>query len=254
MRTLILLFGLFLSANAFPHEIQFVGQHIKLNRQNDSAWQSDILARATLSPQWDVGMQATYLERFDLYENRVGMMAFYRHSPTVKIEARYFKGEENVEILPRDHYLLTLYHSLTRGVSPYFIYQNALYSSTHLQTLRLGVEIEKIKNIILIPMLMIGQTQLKDPGEVREVNSFGMKAFYFEELNYFFSVFGHKGIDISQAVVGQSGETITTTTGGFSAGMWFFKNLKAEFIFDYTDYDELNNQFITSTLNLVWGF
>lgn len=254
MRTLILLIALLLSGTALPHEIQFVGQHIKLNRQNDSAWQSDVIAKATVNPRWDLGLQATYLERFDLYENRLGALAFYRPSSTLKIEARYFKGDGQVEILPQDQYFLNLYHSLAEGISPFLIYQNALYSATHLQTIRLGVEVEKIKKIILIPMVMIGQSQLKDPGEVHEVNSFGLKAFYFEELNYFFSIFGFKGIDISQAIVGRSGETITTTTGGFSAGRWFFKDLKAEFIFDYTDYDELNNQFLTSTLNLVWGF
>lgn len=254
MRTLILFFILFLSANVFPHELQFIGQHIKLNRQQESAWQSDVIGRATVNSNWELGFQGTYLERFDLYETRVGGLFKYRISPTLTFEARYLKGDSQVEILARDHYFLSLYHSLSQGISPFFIYQNALYSSTHVQSFRTGVEIEKIKQIILIPTLMFGQAQFKSPAEVSEVNSLGLRALYYEDLRYFFSVFAAKGIEAAQAVIGQSSQTVSTTTGGFSAGTWFYSKLKAEFIFDYTDYDELNNQFLTSTLNLVWGF
>ena len=254
MRTLILFFILFLSGSAFSHEIQFVGQHLKINLQQETAWQSDVLARATVNSKWEAGLQATYLDRFDFHEKRIGALLYYRPIPSLKLEAKYLKGEEGVEILPKDHYFLNVYHSLAQGISPFLIYQNALYSTTHLQTIRFGIEIEKIKKIILVPMVMLGQSQLKDPGEVHEVNSFGLKAFYFEELNYFLSLFAFKGLEISQAVTGVSGDSITTTTGGFGLGKWFFQDFKAEFIFDYTDYDELNNQFLSSTLNLVWGF
>ena len=42
MRRLIGLFIVFLSTSAYAHEVQLITQHIKLNRQNDSAWQSDL--------------------------------------------------------------------------------------------------------------------------------------------------------------------------------------------------------------------
>ena len=254
MRRLIALIILFSSATASAHEVQFVTQHIKLNRQNKSAWQTDFLAKAILSPRWEAGLQATYLERFDLYENRAGAFVVFSPLPNLIIEARYLKGDSEAEILAQDQYSLSLYQSLTDGISPYLLYQNSLYSITHLQTIRLGLEIEKIRSLIIIPQVMLGQAQFKDPTEVREVNSFGLKVIYYQEQLYSFSLYGYKGIEASQALVGRSSQTIETKTVGVGGGYYFFNSIKTELLFDYTDLGKLNNQFLTSTLNLVWIF
>ena len=194
------------------------------------------------------------MERFDLYENRAGGFLIYNPSTDLTIEARYLKGESDVEILAQDQYSISLYHALTSGISPYLLYLNSLYSITHLQTLRLGIEIEKISSIIIIPQFMIGQAQFKDPAQVKEVNSIGLKIIYYKEQQYSLSLFSYKGIEAAQAIIGRSSETIETQSVGFGGGYYFFPRIKTEFIFDYTDLGELNNQFLTSTLNLVWTF
>lgn len=254
MRRLIALFIAFLSTSAIAHEIQVLGQHIKLNRQNESAWQSDVLAKAVVSSKWEVGLQASYLDRFNLNEKRAGIFAFFNPRPNLTLEMRYLKGDSDAEILARDQYSFGLYHALTQGISPYLLYQNSLYSITHLQTLRFGIEIEKLANFIIIPQVMLGQAQFKDPTEVREVNSYGLKIIYYKELQHAFSVFSYKGIEASQAIIGRSSQTIETQTIGASISYFFIPDLKTEFIFDYTDLGELDNQFLTSTLNLVWAF
>jgi hypothetical protein len=147
-----------------------------------------------------------------------------------------------------------MYHALADGISPYLLYQNSLYSITHLQTMRLGIEIEKIRSLIIIPQVMLGQAQFKDPTEVKEVNSFGLKVIYYKEQIYSLSAYAYKGVEAAQAIVGRSSETIETKSVGVGAGYYFFHDIKTEFIFDYTDLGELDNQFLTSTLNLVWTF
>lgn len=254
MRRLIGLFIVFLSTSAIAHEVQLITQHIKLNRQNDSAWQSDFLAKAVLSPKWEAGLQGTYLERFDLYENRAGGFVVFNPLPSLTIEARYLKGKSDVEILAEDQYTLSIYHALTDGISPYILYNNSLYSITHIQSLRLGIEIEKIRSFIIIPQVMLGQAQFKDPTEVKEINSFGLKVIYYQEQQYSLSAFAYKGIEAAQALIGRSSQTIQTQTVGVGGGYYLFPNIKTEFIFDYTDLGELDNQFLTSTLNLVWTF
>lgn len=254
MRALIVLFGVFWSALTFAHELQLITQHIKLNRQNDSAWQTDVLAKAVLNPKWEAGLQGTYLERFDLHERRAGVFAIFTPLSNLTLEARYLKGDSGVEILAQDHYTLSLYHALSEGISPYLLYQNSLYSITHLQSIKLGIEIEKIQSLIIIPQIMIGQAQFKDPAEVKEVNSLGLKLIYYKEQLYNFSVYAFKGLEASQAIIGESSTTVSTKSAGAGAGYYFTPDLKAEFIFDYTDLGKLKNQFLTSTLNLVWAF
>lgn len=254
MRRLIVLFIVFLSTSSFAHEVQLVTQHLKLNRQNESAWQSDLLAKAVITAKWEAGLQGTYLERFDLYESRAGGFVIFNPTPSLTLEARYLKGDSQVEILAQDQYTLSLYHALTEGISPYMLYQNSLYSITHLQTFRLGLEIEKIRSLIIIPQFMIGQAQFNDPTEVKEVNNYGLKLIYYREQFYSLQAYYFQGTEAAQAIVGRSSEIIQTKSVGAGVGYYFFPRIKTEFIFDYTDLGELDNQFLTSTLNLAWSF
>lgn len=253
-RLTAVLFVVFLSTSAFAHEVQLVTQHLKLNRQNDSAWQSDLLARATLSSKLEVGLQGTYLERFNLFEKRAGAFASIKPLPNLTLEAQYLKGDGDVQILAKDQYTVSLYHSLADGISPFLTYRNALYSITHLQYTRLGVEIEKLQNIIIIPQVMLGQAQFNDPGEVKEVNNFGLKVIYYREQHFSVSAFAYQGLEASQAIVGRSSNTIKTKTVGAGASYFFVPDLRSEIVFEYMDLGKLNNQFLTTTLNLAWMF
>lgn len=255
MRRLITAIGIvFLSTSALAHEVQLITQHLKINRQNDMGLQSDLFAKATLSPKIDVGLQATYLERFSFYEKRAGAFLVLRPSPNLTFEARYMKGDGDVEILPREQYSLGVYHALSDGLSPFLSYQNVLYSITHVQSFRAGIEIEKIDNIIIIPQLMIGQAQFEDPAEVQEVNSLGLKVIYYREDLYSLLAYVFKGLEASQAIIGRSSTTVETKTIGAGAGYYFLPGVKTELIFEYLDLGELDNQFMTTTLNLAWAF
>lgn len=242
-----------LSEMAWAHEVQLITQHLKLNRQRDSGLQTDLLGRAILSRKWEAGLQGTYLERFDFYEKRVGALLVYRPSDTTVLEARYYKGDD-VEILPHDQYNLSLYHSFSQGLSPFLLYKNALYTVTHLQSLDIGLEIEKIQNIVIVPRVMVGQARFDRPEETKDVYSYGLRVIYYREGIYSFYAFGYKGTEAAQGVIGRSNLTIDTTTGGLGASYYFIPDLKTEIIFDYTDYEQINNQFLTTTLNLAWTF
>lgn len=254
MKGLIFAFLLFLSTKSIADEIQLSNQYLKINRQNEIGWQSNLSAKATLSQKWDVGLLANYLERFHFFEKRLGALAVYKPNEAWVIEARYLHAQENAELLPTNQYILSVYHSLSNGFAPFLTYQNSQYSVTHVQTLRLGVEIEKMKNILLIPQALIGQAYFHNPKGTREVNSLGLKAVYSIEQQYFLSVFAFKGVEASQAILGSSSELVETKTAGAGVGYYFSEGLKAEAIFDYTDLGKLNNQFVTTTLNLSWIF
>lgn len=254
MRRLISILALFLSTSTFAHEVQLITQHIKVNRQNETAWQMDALAKAVVNPKFEFGLQGTYLERFDLYERRAGAFAIFNPAPTLTFELRYLKGSEDVEILAHDAYSVSMYHALSAGLSPFISYQNSLYTITHLQMIRLGIEIEKIQNIIIIPQVMIGQAQFDSPSEVREVNNFGLKVIYYREQLYSLQAYAYKGTEAAQVIVGRSNKIIETKSAGVGAGYYLLPDVKTEVLFDYTDLGELDNQFLTTTLNLVWAF
>jgi hypothetical protein len=255
MRRLIVAIGIvFLSTSALAHEVQLITQYLKINRQNDTGLQTDLFAKATLSPKYEVGLQGTYLERFSYYEKRAGAFVIMRPSPSLTFEARYAKGDGDVEILPRDQYSLGVYHALSDGLSPFLSYQNVLYSITHVQSMRLGIEIEKFTNIIIIPQVMIGQAEFKDPAEVEEVNSLGLKVIYYREDLYSLLAYAYKGLEASQAIIGRSATTIETKTVGGGGAYYFIPGVKTELLFEYMDLGELDNQFITTTLNLAWAF
>jgi hypothetical protein len=254
MRRLIFIITAILSGIASASELHFSNQLIKINRQNETGYQAYVSGKTALNSAWELGLLANYIERFRLYETRLGGLATYRPNDRFFFEMRYLKGQENVQLLPKDQYGITVYHSWSDGISPFLNYQNSIYSITSLQTLKLGVEIEKIKNIIIIPHASIGQAKFNDPSETKEVNHLGLKVMYVVEENYSFQVYASKGIEASQAIVGRDSQTIETKTAGFGASYYTFGQLKLEGLFDYTDLGQLKNQFLTTTINLSWNF
>jgi hypothetical protein len=244
----------FLSASAMAHEIQSLTQHVNIQRQNQEGWQQDLIGKVTASRKWDLGLQGTYLERFDLYEKRAGMMAAYRPTEAWTLEAKYLAATNKTEILPRNQAQLGAYFAYAPGLTPYLSYRDSKYSVTHLNQGALGIEIEKFQNILLIPQVMYGKVTFASPAQTRDIHNFGLRAIYYREKIYSLFLFGNKGTEASQGIIGESNIIVNTLTGGFGGSYYFVPQLKTELIVDYTDYHELKNQFLTTTLNLVWVF
>ena len=250
MRIFGLLF-LMMSFDIFADEIQSVSQHISIRKQNETGRQQDLLAKITIDRKFDLGLQGTYLERFDLYEKRAGAFLVYRPQERWNLEFRYLQGIGS-EILPERQSILSAYYAWAPGLTPFVFYRDTRYSSTHLHTVSLGLEIEKIPHLIFIPTTMLGKATFNTISETEDVHSFGLKIIYYSEQKFSFSIFGYKGQEASQGVVGRSSEMIDTLSGGITASVFLASNLKSEIILDHTDYDQLNNQFQTTTLNLTW--
>lgn len=238
---------------ATAHEIQTITQHVNLRKQKESGWQQELLARIELNKTFDFGAQATYLERFDLYEKRLGGFVIYRPSEKWTLEARYLQGMGN-EILPEKQTILSGYYALGDGLAPYVYYRDTRYSTTTLHTLNLGVEIEKISGFIIIPSLMAGKANFNSPEETKNVHNLGIRVVYYKEKKYAVSIFGYQGKEASQGIIGESSQLVDTLSGGLALA-WFFTPLfKSELTFDHTDYDQLGTEFHTTTLNLSWMF
>lgn len=252
MRWIALLFVL-LSLSAQAHEILSITQHVNIRKQDEIGWQQDVIARLEFNRKFDFGTQATYLERFDLYEKRAGGFVVYRPNDKWTLEARYLQGMGN-EILPEKQAILSAYLAAGSGFAPYLYYRDSRYSVTHLHTLNLGVEIEKIPYFIIIPSVMVGRATFKSPGETDDVHNYGVRVVYYVEKKFSLMAFAYKGKEASQAIIGRSTELIDTLSGGLGGSYYFSEDLKADLIFDHTDYDQLNSEFHTTTLNISWKF
>jgi len=250
---LTLLIVAFLSTSAFAHQLQSVTQHINLQRQNQTGWQQDILGKMTLSRKWEVGVQGTYLERFGFYENRGGLFALYHPSDSLTLEGKILAGGDN-QILPQLQSSLSAYLAVADGITPFGTYKDTSYSITRLHMVSLGVEIEKMTNFLIIPQVMFGKASFKAPASTRDIHSYGVKLAYYREKFYSLFIFGYKGVEASQGIVGKSNFLIDTMSGGLGASYHFRPQFKTEVIVDHTDYQQLKNQFLTTTLNLVWDF
>jgi hypothetical protein len=158
---------------------------------------------------------------------------------------------ENV-ILPEKQTILNSYYALAKGISPFISYRDTRYSATLVHSLGLGMEIEKIPNIIFIPLIMFGKATFISPARTKDIFSYGLRVIYYEEKNYSISIFGVQGREASQGVIGKATTLIDTLTGGLSLSYFFNPYFKTELIFDHTNYKQLNNEFHTSSLNLTW--
>lgn len=236
------------------HEIQTITQHVNMRKQKQSGWQQDVLARIKASDNFDIGAQATYLERFNLFDERVGGFVIYRPDDHQwSLEARYLQGMGN-EILPERQTVLSGYYSLGQGLSPYLYYNDSRYSTTTVHTVNAGVEIEKFPGFIIIPSLMMGKASFNAPEETKDVHSYGLRVVYYQEKKFAISAFAYQGKEASQGIIGESSSLVDTLTGGLGLAYFFTPDFKSELTFDHTDYDQLGTEFHTTTLNLSWMF
>lgn len=249
LATLLLCFSL----NTLAHEIQSVTQHVNLRAQKTSGWEQNLLARIEVNEKVNVGGQVTYLERFELFEKRVGGLVSFKPSEKWSLEAHYLQGKGN-EILPEKQTILSAYYAWMSGISPYLYYRDSRYSGTTLHTVNVGMEIEKLPGIIIIPSIMLGKASFDSPEQTRDVHNYGLRAIYYQEKKFGVSLFAYKGKEASQGIIGESSELVDTLTGGGSFTWYFTGSFKAELAFDHTDYDQLQTEFHTTTLNLSWMF
>lgn len=249
MQWIVLFLTTLLSTHSFAHEIFSSTQHVNLRKQNESGWQQDLIARLNVNSKWDVGAQATYLERFNLFDKRLGGFVGFRPIDRWSFEVKYLQGMGN-EILPEKDFHLLSYYSLAPGFSPYLYYKDSRYSFTHLHTATLGLEIEKIRNIIFIPSVMLGRATFKSPGKTEDVYSYGLRVNYYVEKKYSLTAFTYRGKEASQGIIGRSAILVDTWSGGLGGSYYFTPDFKGELIFDHTDYQELGTEFHTTTLNL----
>jgi hypothetical protein len=250
---LSVLLTLVFSFSVNAHEIQSISQHINLRKQNETGVQQSLAGRIRYSKNLDIGLQGTYLERFGLYEKQAGALIGVRPDDRWMFELRYVQGMGN-EILPERQTTLTSYYDLGEGLSPFLFYRDNRYSLTTVHSFNLGVEIEKIPHFIFIPMVMKGKATFHSPAKTDDIFSYGLRISYYEENKFSFSIFGAKGREASQGIVGRSTVLIDTLSGGASFAWFFQPDFKSELIFDHTDFDQLKTEFHTTTLNLTWMF
>ncbi len=251
---LLLFIGLMLSDTLFAStEFLLSSQHITITRQNETGRQHEVFAKHDLDRKISAGLSGTYLERFAFFEKRAGAFLGYKPTDRLSLQVHYHLGEGDNEILPREQKAITAYYAIASGFTPYFVYRDHRYSETRVHMANLGMEIEKIPYLILIPQVMVGNATFESPASTETIHNFGLRAMYYVEKKFTAFVFGFRGKEATQGIVGVgSNELVDTRTGGLG-GSWFFKeNLRAELVFDHTDYEQLKNQFLTTTLNIYW--
>jgi hypothetical protein len=249
----ILFFLIFFSQDLTAAEFRSHTQVVTIKRpgKDTVGKQQDIFAKAQVNRRFSLGVDGTYLERFGLFDKRTGLVLGSKPNDKWSFEVGYRRGNGN-DILPESEVLLQSYFAWKDGLTPFFLFRDAKYSLTHLHALNVGMEIEKIPQLIFIPMLLAGKANFKEPATTRDVYSYGVRITYYSELKYAFTIFGNMGKEASQGIVGRSTRMVDTRSGGLTLTYYILPELKTEATFDHTNFDQLRTQFQTTMLTLTW--
>lgn len=242
-----------LSSVCFSSEIQYTTQHVQLKKQDLTGWQHDLMFKSSLTNKLAAGLVGTYIERFSLYEKSLGAFFAYHLNDKLSVEAKYVQGIGNL-LLPERDSTLTAYYSLLPGYAPFLILRDSRYSDTKVDSATLGAEIEKFAHIIFIPQVMMGNAKFKSNKTSEKVYSYGVKVIYYTEEKFSAFIYGYKGLEASQGIIGSSNVLIRSSTVGIGGSYYFTPKFKTELSIDHTDYKVLNNQFVTATLNFSYKF
>lgn len=223
-------------------------QNVYLKKQQQSGWQNDLMAKFNLNDHWDAGAEFTYLKRFSIYDKRYGAFVVYRNGNALSLEAHFNQGIGN-KILSEKQETLTAYYALTKGISPFLTLRNSEFSSSKVQTVSLGTELELIPHWIFIPQFMIGRSKVEGASDL-SLHNVGLKAQYYVEKNYSLSGFFYKGVEASESVTGAPNSRLKTTTFGVGSSYYLFSNVYADLIVEQDKYKELDNKFFVTTLNI----
>jgi hypothetical protein len=227
-------------------------QHISITRNNETGWQQELQGKYDFNRKVSGGIGGSYLERFSFYEKRFGGFVGYRFSDRLWVEGRVYFGENDNQILPRQQRSLTAYYGLGGGWTPYLVYRDNRYSATRVHMVNLGLEIEKIPHLIFVPQIMLGKATFQSPASTEALSSYGLRVMYYEEKKFTAFIYGARGKEAAQGIVGASNFIVDTRSGGLGGSYFFTEGLRAELVFDHTDYQQLKTQFLTTTLNLFW--
>lgn len=250
---LIVLVICFLSLPVYANEVSLISQHLYLSRQKETGQQFTLSAKTDINRKLYAGLEGTYLERFSYFEKQAGGKIGYKPSDKWTLEGKFTIGNEN-NLLPERQSTFTVYHALTQGLTPFAFYRDTHYSVTTIQSLNIGAEIEKIPSFIFIPTFMAGKATFNSPAKTSDVYSYGLRTIWYRENKYGISLFAFKGKEASQGIIGESAILVDTLSRGVSGTWYFSEKVKADLIYDHTDYDQLNTKFQTTTLNLTWMF
>ena len=235
------------------HEIRFTNQYVNMNKRDDTGWQHDLSFRYQVNEQWKVGAQGRLLEKFGQNEQALGLLLNWKPKTEVSFDFSYFTGNGN-EILPKDDIILTTYWGMMAGLSPFLTIRKSDYTQTNIYSATLGMEFEKIINFIFVPQLMLGRAKFKSPSSTEGLYSFGLKGIFYKEEFYKLFAFYYRGKEASQGIIGASNFRVDTQSVGIGGAYYFTKDFAAELTVDYTDYDQLNDEYLTTTLDFKYLF
>ncbi len=240
------------SSLTLAHEVSVTGQYLKMNRYNKSGRQIGVDGYVNINDNDRLHIGGQYLERFDLHE-RIALLGYEK-----KFENYYLKLDaelgHNGGILPHYRYSIGSGQSLFEGISLYEEFKTSRYTKTELNEFLLNVEIEKISSLVLIPTIRLGNANFTGPNGTKKLFTYGLKALYYKEDLGNIWISATKSQEPAQAVFGSFNEVLRSKTAAIGAKYLWNSDLSTSASVEYTDYDIIRNQFITTTLTTTWSW
>lgn len=252
MKFILLLALLLTSSLLWAHEVTVSGSYLKMQKQNKSGRQVGVDGHVDLNDSQRLHLGGQYLERFDLFE-RLALVGFEQ-----KFENYYLKFDaefgHNGRILPHHRYSVGSGQSLFEGISLYEEFRTAQYTKTQLNEFIFNIEIEKIPSIVLIPTIRLGNAHFTGPNGTQKTFTYGLKVLYYREDVGQAWISLSKGQEPAQAVLGSFNEVLRSKTAAVGGKYIWNSSLSSGLSFEYTDYDLIKNQFVTTTLTTTWSW
>lgn len=252
MKFLIIALTFLASLSAMAHEVTANASYLQMQRYNKSGRQAGLDGYIDLNSNQRIHLGGQYLERFDLFE-RIALVGFVQ-----KFENSYMKVDaefgHNGRILPHHRFSIGGGQAILPGISLYEEFRTAQYTKTQLNEVILNVEIEKIPSIVIIPMIRLGNANFRDPNGTQKLFTYGLKGLYYKEDVGQVWVSLTKGQEPAQAVIGSFNEVLRSKTVAVGGKYSWNSSLSSGLAVDYTDYDLINNQFMTTTLTTTWSW
>lgn len=247
----ILILSIF-SITALAHEITLSGSYLELQRQNKTGRQAGIDGYFDLNDKQRLHLGGQYLERFDLYEHLFAV-GFEHHFESFYLKANAEFGNDG-KILPHYRYSIASGQSIFEGISLYEEFKTAKYTQTELNEFIFNIEIEKIKSVVLIPMTRFGNANFSGPAGTKKLFTYGLKAMYYQEDLGNIWISATKGQEPAQAVLGSYNKVLRSKSLASGLKYIWNSNLNSGLSIEYTDYNLINNHFLTTTLNTTWSW
>ncbi|MFY7994236.1 MAG: hypothetical protein ACOVP4_13145 [Bacteriovoracaceae bacterium] len=252
MRIIFLFLITILATQLWAHEVTLSGSYLEMQRRNETGRQAGVEGFIDLNSTQRIHLGGQYLERFDLYE-RIILVGFEQKFETFYLKADMELGH-NGRILPHYRYSLGSGQSIFQGISFYEEFKTAKYTKTELNEFLFNVEIEKINSLVIIPMTRFGNANFIGPAGTQKLFSYGLKMMYYKEDLGQIWISGTKGQEPAQAVFGSFNEVIRSKSIATGVKYLWNSSISTSLSIDYTDYDLINNNFLTTNFNTTWSW